>query len=209
MISEVRQDNGTLVDLAAGKSRQALVSQLHGKHYTKTKAGNLFVGNTAVAGAVVPIYSNTTQQYGVFNPLGSGVDIVPVQLNMAYIDTTGAAGAFCLGYVKNCGAGIATGSPGITAATTVAPINLRLDGPVSKAVFMSAAVTTAAPSLLFDLGINQLVTTATDATNAFFQGKYEFDGTLVVPQGTAIFFAGHIAVLIKLAFSLIWEEVPA
>ena len=98
---------------------------------------------------------------------------------------------------------------GITAATFADGINANLKGPKSKAKFLASAVTTVAPGLLMQLGINQLVTTGADATNVYFEGKYDFDGTLVVPQGAAIFFAGNIAPLQTCAVSFVWEEVPA
>ena len=200
--------DGAQPSLLGGKQGEAVVSELHGKFYTQAVRGNLFVGSQAAAGAVVPIYSNTTQQCGIFNPGGSGVNVVPVRLNIGYVSTTGAAGSFCLGYITD-GDTIATGGKGITAATFADGINCNLKGPKSKAKFLASAVTTVAPGLLMQLGINQLVTTAADATNVFFEGKYDFDGSLVVPQGSAIFFAGNIAVLITLAASFVWEEVPA
>lgn len=184
------------------------VSQLHGKYFQQAVNGNVYVGNSAVAGAVVPIYSNTTQQYGIMNPAGSGKYLVPISVEMAYIDTTAAAGGLCIGYLKNAGSEIATGNGGVTAATTATPISMRLDGPASSMKFMSAGITTAAPSLLMPLGINQLVVTATEKGVPFDTLHYEFDGKLVVPPGNAIFLAGVIAVLWKLAPSFIWEEIP-
>jgi len=68
------------------------VSPLGGAHYLNNLNGNVFIGNQAAAGAVVPIYSNTTQQCGLFNPAGSGVNLVPIKINFGYVDTTGAAG---------------------------------------------------------------------------------------------------------------------
>ncbi len=201
--------DGSVQKQLGGRQGDAIVSELHGKYYTQASRGNLFVGNQAAAGAVVPIYSNTTQQCGLLNPAGSGVNLVPVRLNIGYVSTTGAAGSFALGYITAGGGVIATGGKGVTAATTTTPVNCNLFGPPAKGIFMSAAITTVAPGLLMQLGINQLVTTAADATNVFFEGKYDFDGTLVVPQGGGIFFAGNIAVLITLAASIVWEEVPA
>jgi len=91
----------------------------------------------------------------------------------------------------------------------VTPISARLDGPSAKATFMSAAITTAAPSLLMQLGVNQLVTTAATTSSVTFEHQYAFNGELVIPQGCAIFVAGNIAVLIKLAISIVWAEIPA
>mgnify|MGYP001612894596 CR=1 FL=1 len=201
--------DGSQPNLLGGKQGEAVVSELHGKFYTQAVRGNLFVGTQAAAGAVIPIYSNTTQQCGLLNPSGSGVNVVPVRLNIGYVSTTAAAGSFAIGYITAGGGLIATGGKGVTAATTATGINANLLGPNSKAIFMSAAITTVAPGLLMQIGVNQLVTTAADATNVYFDGKYAFDGTLIVPQGCGIFVAGNIALLQTVTCSVVWEEVPA
>ena len=191
------------------KMRSLLISNLHGEHYIATDNGRLFAGNQAAAGVVLPLYSNTTQQCGIFNPLGSGVKVIPIKLNMTYVSTTGAAGGFCLGYKTGCGGSIATGSPGITAATTVTPINLDLgESGGSQVYFMSAAITTAAPAILMQLGLNQLVITAATTSGDQWKADYKFDGYPKVAPGTAIFVAGNIATLIIMACTLIWEEIP-
>jgi hypothetical protein len=185
-----------------------LGSPLHSKNFQQSVAGNVYIGNAAVAGAVCPIYSNTAQKFGILNPVGSGVYVVPMAINIGYIDTTSAAGGFCIGYNTNCGAGIATGSAGVTAATTATPISARIDGPAARATFMSAGITTAAPSLLMALGLNQLVVTAADATTVPFSWRYEFNDEIVIPPGNAIYLAGIIAVLVKIAPSFMWKEIP-
>lgn len=191
-----------------GKMRDLIISELHGKYYNLLKAGRLFVGNQAAAGAILPIYSNTTQQCGIFNPLGSGVEAIPVKLNIVYVDTTGAAGGLVLGYLKGCDA-IATGSAGITVATLITPINLDLErGGGSKVKFMSSAITCAAPTVLMGLDINQMVLTAATTSLGQWKTGYDFDGYPAVKPGTAIFVAGNIATLIKVACTLIWAENP-
>ena len=191
-----------------GKMKELIVSQMHGEHYTATHNGRVFVGNQLAAGAVLPIYSNTTQQCGIFNPLGSGVNAVPLKLNITYVSTTGAAGGFCLGYKTGCGGSIATGSTGITAATLITPINMSVGQWGSKVYFMSAAITTGAPGILMQLGINQMVLTAADATLSQWKADYKFDGYPEVTPGNAIFVAGNIATLITATCSIIWEESP-
>lgn len=185
------------------------VSLLYGKNFAQTVNGNVFIGNQAAGGAVIPIYNNTTQQCGIFNPAGSGVYVVPIRINFGYVSTTGAAGSYALAYVNQGDAQIATGSSGVTAATQTTPINAKIGGPLSRVQFMSAAITTVAPTLLMQLGVNQLVTTATDATNMANVHSYDFDGSLIVPPGVSLFVVGNIALLIKLAISVVWAEVPA
>lgn len=179
----------------------------YGKYYEQAKLGKLFWGNQAAAGTVLPIYSNTTQQCGLFNPSGSGVNLILVRLSITYVDTTGAAGGFVIGYKTGLASSIATGAVGgLTAATTTTPVCANLSGATGKGIFMSAAITTAAPAVLCNLGLNQLVLTATDATCPQWKTDFDFDGSVIVSPGTAIFVAGNIATLAKLCCSLGWIE---
>src|SRR5262245_39554496 len=61
-------------------------------YYELARQGRVFTGNVAAAGVVLPIYSHTTQQLGLWNPAGSAVDVVLLRVSLTYIDTTGAAG---------------------------------------------------------------------------------------------------------------------
>jgi len=202
------QPIGTKPTVLLGREAEIIQAPLHGKNYTQSMSGNLYVGNQSAAGAIVPIYSNTTQQCGLLNPASSGVNLIPTQINFGYVDTTGAAGSFALGYITTGDGIIATGGKGVTAATLATPINLKLGGKPSKATFMSAGITTVAPGLLMQLGVNQLVTTAATASTTTFTTQYKFDDELILAPGTGIFVAGNIAVLIKMAISIVWKEVP-
>ena len=172
------------------------------------RAGRVFTGNIAVAGVVLPIYNNVTQQFGIWNPAGNNVNAVLIGLTLTYVDTTGAAGGLCLGYLANAPAQLATGAA-ITAFTETAAINSLLSGgAASKIKFgQGATLTVTAPVVLRQLGINQLVTTAATTSAPLFEAKAEFDGTAIATPGSAIFVAGNIATLIKVAGSLTWAEV--
>ena len=193
-----------------GKQAEAVVAQLHGKYYTETYRGNMFAAAQAIAGVAVPQIQATTQQCGIFNPAGSGVNVVMVRLNIGYGSVTAAPMGFGISYVTGCGGSYGTAQPVITAVTsTTVPINLSLTGQLSKVFFMASAITTVAPTLLMSLGINQLTTTAAaNSALAFFDGKYDFDGTLIVQPGCAIFFGGIAATSQKVQFQAVWEEIP-
>ena len=184
------------------------MAALASKHYTEASLGRLFMGTTAVAGAKPPAYNATAHTFCLWNPAGSGKNIVPIRLAMGFVDTTGAAGNVVLSYQSGVGAQAATGSP-ITAFTHVAPINCLVgSGKASIAKFAPAAATFAAgTSLLRTTGISELVTTATDATNMYSKASEDFDGTLIVPPGTAICVAGNIALLSNFDITLIWAEI--
>ena len=203
-----KQGDNTQPNALGGALGELATSRLHGDYYNLTSRGMVYSGNQGAAGAVIPIYSNTTQQCGILNPGTSGVNIVPIRINFGYVDTTGAAGSFALGYITTGDGIIATGGKGVTAATLSTPVPCKLGSTPAKGLFMASAITTVAPGLLMQLGLNQLVTTATDATTTPWVQSYDFNGSVVVPPGTGIFAAGNIAVLIKMAISIIWAEVP-
>ena len=179
-----------------------------GRYYADANLGNVFIGTTAVAGVALPAYNATAHTFCVWNPLGSNKNIIPIHLMVGYSDTTGATGNVVISYQNAVGAQVATGAA-ITAATLVAPLNAKVGaGNSSIAKFAPATATfAAATSLLMTTGITQTVTTATDATNVPVQAKHDFDGSLIVPPGTAICVAGNIALLAKFDVTMIWAEI--
>lgn len=186
------------------------MAAMSGKYYTDALLGNVFIGAQAAAGAVVPIFSSTSPVFVVWNPLGSGKNIVPLWLQMGYVDTTGAAGGFVLGYQTGVGAQIATGAP-VTAFTAVAPVNGYIGvGKPSAAKFAPATCTlTAGCSRLMDIGINQTVLTAATTGSPQWLARFNFDGEVIVPQGTLIVVGGNIATLSKHTLTMAWAEVAA
>ena len=178
------------------------------RYYPDVNAGQTFIGTTAVAGVKPPAYNATAHTFCLWNPAGSGFNFMLLHLLMGWSDTTGATGNVCISYQNNVGAQAATGSP-ITAATLVAPLNAKIGAGNSSASKFAPATATfgAATSLLMTTGISQTVTTATDATNLPKQAKHDFEGTVMVPPGTAICVTGNIALLSNFDISLIWDEI--
>lgn len=180
---------------------------VNARYYNDANLGNTFIGTQAAAGAVVPIFSSTSPVFVLWNPLGSNKNLVPLWLTMGYVDTTGAAGAFCLGYQTGAGAQIATGSP-VTAFTHVAPIAGKLGGPASSARFAPATCTlTTGCARLMDVGINQTVLTAATTSSPQWTAKATFEGELIVTPGSLIVVGGNIATLSKFVLTMCWAEV--
>lgn len=194
-----------------GPHRNLLTDALHGKFYQATREGRCFTGNMASAGAVIPIYSNTAQVCGLWNPAGSGKLLELVKIGQTYVDTTQAAGGFVLGWVKNAPAGTATAAQGISAFTdgtlgTTIFNNLMGDERGPKARFTPSAATVTAPVVFRHLSYNQDALPATAAVNMAKPSEIVFDGDLLIPPGNAVFFGGNIATLVKLAVSMTWIE---
>jgi len=191
--------------------RGLLTQPAGGRWYHTAKQGKLFTGNSAAAGLVLPIYSNTAQVFGIWNPAGSGVNAVLVNLRMTYVDTTGAAGGYVLGLLRDAGAAVGTAAP-ISAFTRTTP-ERGLFGAATggnKVLFTGSAATVTTGLMVIgrNLGLNQLVTTAADATTVPWTMKEDFDGEISLSPGNAMFVAGNIATLSKWAVSLTWAEEP-
>lgn len=176
--------------------------------YNLARQGKVFTGNIAAAGVVLPIYSNNTQQVGLWNPAGSGVDLILMEIALTYVDTTGAAGGYVLGQLTGLGSAVATGTS-ITAFTETAAVNAYGSG-TSVAKFGQGATLTvvgASVSIKRHLGLNQTAFTAAGTTEMAFENRIVYDGDVVVTPGTAIFVAGNIATLAKWSGSLTWAEI--
>ena len=202
-------DSATPINVTLGQNGEMMVSQGLPPFAAAALRSKVFQGNQLPAGAAPALWSATTQQCGLFNPLGSGVNLILAELTGTYVSGTGIVNGLCLGYKTGCGATIATAAPVITAATLIDPVALDLSGAVSVAQFMSAGITTAAPVRLMNLGLNTEVGTApTAATERPL--IYSFEGKVVVRPGTAIFIAANITGITAVySFGLTWMEIPA
>ncbi len=178
--------------------------------YGLAKQGRIFTGNIAAAGVVLPIYSNTTQQFGLWNPYGNTLDLIVKTIALTYIDTTSAAGGFVLGQLSNAPAAIGTGLAitAFTETTAIPAYGAYGSNLTSSAKFgQGATLTVTAPTLYRALGLNSTVLTAATTSSPQWTTRYDFDGDLVVTPGQAIFVAGNIAMLSKFAGSITWAEV--
>jgi hypothetical protein len=198
------------VPVKADAESSLLVSDGLPKYAALVRSGRCFVGNIAAAGVVLPIYSNTTQQLALWNPSGSGIDVMLLRLALTYVDTTGAAGGFTLGYQANAPAAIGTGLA-ITAFTETAALPCYVNGGNNAAQVakfgQGATLTVTAPVLYRQLGLNQTVLTAATTGSPQWESRFDFDGDLVLGPGSAIYVGGNIATLSKFTGSLLWAEL--
>lgn len=185
-----------------------LTQPASGPYWHAGRQKKLFTSSMAAAGAVLPIFSGTTQQFGLFNPLGSKRVCNIVEIALTYVDTTGAAGGYVLALVKDAGAGKATGG-NLTSYTKLSVWDAISDGNDASANAKAFGVTAfgcTAPVIYRHLGQNQLVTTAADATTVPWTVRHVFNGDLGILPGTVLCVAGNIATLSKWAGSITWQE---
>lgn len=187
---------GQSYDWVGGPQAEGLISQLHDRFYQQTYNGNMFVASLTTA-AAIPINTTTSGvTLCLWNPLGSGVQIVPVAFIIGYTGTTGVAGATGYYYASNTGAQVGTGST-ITAFTAITINNGVLgvthsDG--SLPVRAGSAATIAAAGTLNRWSIFSEATPATNGTG----GPYtlldnNFQGSMGVRPGTLLYAAATAA----------------
>ena len=174
----------------------------------QTLAGHSFTGQTAMAGVTaLPVATATGQVFGLWNPLGSGVEVLLLGLDMG-IATAGTpvVSAFCLSWLANAGSQVGTSSP-ITAFTAGTPTNLRLGlGGASRVKFTPSAATMTAPVFLKSLGLSFESATA---QNGFQWAHADFNGSITIPPGNFVGVCGStIQGTTALQISLDWLELP-
>ena len=174
----------------------------------QTLAGVAFIGATAAAGVTIPATNATSQTFGIWNPVGSGVEIIPVFLDIGISTaTTPVVAGLALSYQVGVGSQVATGGP-ISAFTASTPVNARLGlGVPSKIKFTASAATlAAAPSLLQQLGISFQ---ATSAGSGFEYAHYDFSGLPTIPPGVFVGLTSTNAQSGTVTpVSLGWIEIP-
>ncbi len=170
-------------------------------------AGNNFVGSSLVAGVDLPISTTLSPTFALWNPVGSGVNLVLNTLMLDAIDvTTPLLTAAVLSFVANTGGNAATGAP-VAAFTNTLPFPAAVGGSkASKARFGLAATLTAAGAVFYALGYNRESATVAVGNQVF---QHNFNGAVVVPQGTLIHLCGVAAFTTNIIPTLTWSEVAA
>jgi len=147
-------------------------------------AGQVFIGATAAAGVTLPAHNGTAQTFGIWNPLGSGVEVVITALDIGIATaTTPVVGSFGFSWLANAGSQVA-GSAAITAFTKATPVNARLGlGNPSKVYFTPSGATITAPTFLFPIGLSFATTTASNGVQWYHN---DFNGDWTIPPGNYV-----------------------
>jgi hypothetical protein len=173
-------------------------------------AGKCFIGSAPIAGIDIPISTGTTPVFGLWNPLGSGVNLVLNSLMISTIDaTTPVISGLALSYVPNTGSTVATGAP-IATHTAVQPLNALIStGPNNKARFNAAAsgtTLTTAGTVFYAIGLGHESVTPAVGSQVF---QHLFNGAVIVPQGVFIHLVGNAAQTENMLPTITWAEVAA
>lgn len=206
--------DGAFAIARLGRQGDLTVSELHGRFYEQAVRGNLFgIGNAALAALsanTITLSATTTPIVGVYNPLGSGVNVVMLQAVLnAGLNNTSSTGPGAFVWAAS------TGNIGIT--TGVTPVAHLIGGAPSKVKGLTLTALTGLTNNLIvleaaDFPSPTVITTATmPATVATPTGAgiENFDGGLILPPGGVLALLNTVSTVTTSVFArLLWEEVP-
>ena len=210
--SAVSYGDGSTPAQLGGKQGDGIVSQLHGKYYTQASRGNVFYAGTAVGGLAFTIFSNATfVGLLLWNPQGSGKNLVPLKVNVA--PTTNAATAAAgwgYAWINNAGSAVATAAVASAFTAVTATRGSVVCGPAGQGssvarVGSGATFTTA---LLWGRAAAFGTSTGAVTTQLSVNLTEDFDGMTIIPPGTIFALTTSILSGITAPASIVWEEVP-
>ena len=190
-----------------GKAAELLVAELHAKYYTQAYRGTAYIGTTAGAGVVTPIYTTTSQTFGIWNIAGNtrnaSLQVLDAGINAV---GTGVVSNFCLSQSLNAGSALATG--GISVFTAATPSGAIVGSQAANSVrFTASAATTLATTLLMTLNYSYFSTAFLASPGVGLH--YDFDEGVIVPPNTAVWVSQVTAANGGTwSLSLRWGEPP-
>lgn len=212
--------DGNPANVRIAKGGDLIVSELHGRFYEQTYRGNVYSGGmaalTAITNAiwtVATLDATAKPIAGVWNPIGSGVNMVILQASLG-LAITNATSTGPGPFVWSAG----LSSILLTLGTT--PYNRKTGqaaGSVGKDM-SGIALTGLTPSIVARFGSAlgggnsgnfSFVGTAAGPPTTLAASVENFDGSLIVPPGGVLALQSTTtAVAHSAVSSIIWEEVP-
>lgn len=195
MLSEGLNDN-KLTGIKVDEAGVVLTKQSTAKYESSVQEENVFTGANLLGTPVTTQagLSATTPALTLYNPVGSGVDLVLLTVTVDITTSPAAAAGLCLAYnTKN-----ATPPATTTAATVISNIVGNTGAPQGQCYRI--ATLAAAPTAFRFLG----GTTGAAAIGGV-QLIDHIDGEYIIPEGVAISIQSTSAAAIVASFS--WKEV--
>jgi hypothetical protein len=189
--------DGQEIFALAGKQGDALVSDLHGKHFTANYRGKLF--EASAAAVTVPVVAATlVSVFTLYNPVASGVNMELVEASLANVVATTVVDA--AGWYYSTAALTALGT--FTTKGTVQSL-VAGNSPANQGLFYSAYTHSGTPVLVDIIGGYGA------ATSLVGVSKF-YDGRLIIPPGIAMSLAmsTNAGTTSGITASVIWQESP-
>lgn len=204
--------DSTNLPVLQGKQSELIVNELHGKYYTSAYRSNVFWASAAVTGIITTAFSNGTYVgLLLWNPQGSGKNLVPIRATQGRILAATTVCAFGHSYLLNAGSGVATAAP-ISAFTAITATRGPANNPGLTGQGSSVALVGGGATFTTALAWGRANGFAAGTeTTAIVEQAYveDFDGNLIIPPGTLMaVFAASAAQGGTWVPSVLWEEIP-
>jgi hypothetical protein len=196
----IKYTDGSLngVNATYGTGGEQIVSMTRGKYATANIRGAVFTANTAAV--TLPLFSTAGQLFALVNPVGSGVNVELIRSDFLYVVATTVVNGLGLYFAT-------TAQTALWSSLTTGTVqNGQLAGPSGKAIFYTAATKSGTNTLQAVIGGWGAVTNTGLGLN-----RYDFDGTVIVPQGVGIVISMTTAAATAsgITGSLTWMEYNA
>jgi len=190
----------SLVAPRIGSQGDQLVSGLHGRLYEANYRGKLFYGSNGATPSVTTVALATTYTgLCLYNPAGSGVNVIVEQVGYSFLVAFPAAATIGL-LVGSSAAGIVTAS---AAASPGAPSKIG-SAYVPAALCALSATLVGTPKLhtVFGEGLTAAITTAPQGMHLI-----NMDGSVVLPPGAyCAIYTSTVSGAASLCGSFHWQE---
>jgi len=207
LVQQVSQKSGAPGAVSVGWHNELIKSDLLPRYGYLSLAGVVYTvsnpaaGVLSAAGNVSPIAAAGTPILALYNPLGSGKNLVVIAATAAVFSATASPLDVVLNVVD---------SQTVTATTNLTPVNtstLRASGSVALAFSLVALTGLTAMKMYRALTAAAGAADATAGMNA--PGKDDFAGELIIPPGGVVAVAtGAAGTAAQILASLTWAELP-
>lgn len=171
VVSPTKQADG-IGNMVLGRQGEQLAAELHGKWYTAALNNRVFIGSALIAGVTIPVNTTTAPTFTLFNPLGSGVNVELICLDIGWPAAAASVVATILGSVS-------TQTPtSVTAGGVTVPVPIGGGGTAQAKLYTAATIV----AITSHIPLVQV----TSVADAMVASHYEFDGRVVLAPGGLI-----------------------
>jgi hypothetical protein len=190
---------GAYENLRIETDRSLATFTAHPEYYDTVIRGATFTAGTAASGVAPGTSIGTTAAFTLYNPVGSGVNVVVLQTTMSFISGTLGAGTVHYVVNNNPAAAAVTG-------TAITPINNLLGGAVSQARAFTTATLPASPTILRPFTSLTAITTSTAVQ--LYQVIEDVRGSIIITPGCALSLEATAAAGTSplVCYGMTWEE---
>jgi hypothetical protein len=167
--SNISANDSSNLPALMGKAGEQILAELHGKWYTAAYRGRVFSTGVLIAGVTIPVNTTTAPTFTLFNPLGSGVNLELISLDVGWPAAAASV------------AGTLLGTTGVQTPTSVTAGNIYSTligaGAVPQGKFYTAATIVAITQHM------PLITIST-TTDVMAPSHVDFDGAVILAPGS-------------------------